>query len=483
MASRSPAWSKKTYDAYLVAMDDEDGGDYGGNTQAAVTKRTFTAASADGHLGGVAAGTAAAAGDFGERITAHAVQPAFDPEIFEYRTFVNVTTASVKVTLTANDTQSDGLITVNGTARAGGVAFDVPLAHGVTVLAVEVVSGDGLMTKAYTYSIARASDDTVANATLSFLEVTMDDGVVLNSTDLGGAPWPKCVKGCDANSRARCSAANPECVMDSARTTYVAPVPQRIGTISIAATATRRLGRCRAHLHQGAHREGRLGDVLSDSTRNVSLAALAAGGGDRVELVVTAGDGVTKRTYSIDVDRIGPGVYGEGFTPPTAAGIGVFASYGSDDALTVRAGTDPTVRDLTVIPAVDLAAPSFATSFPRVSSPASATIEMAVQLSEPGVVYYLVVPDGTRAPTSREVKEALELRTADLMVSSAVVAGNITSLKSLTSETVATVDSIVAAGAAYDVWFVAEDDARDYALNAKPNLQATPYQLDITTAS
>ena len=58
--------SKKTYDAYLVAMDDEDGGDYGGNTQAAVTKRTFTAASADGHLGGVAAVTAAAAaGDFG----------------------------------------------------------------------------------------------------------------------------------------------------------------------------------------------------------------------------------------------------------------------------------------------------------------------------------------------------------------------------------------------------------------------------------
>ena len=81
------------------------------------------------------------------------------------------------------------------------------------------------------------------------------------------------------------------------------------------------------------------------------------------------------------------------------------------------------------------------------------------------------------------MKEALELRTADLMVSSAVVAGNITSLKSLTSETVATVDSNVAAGAAYDVWFVAEDDARDYALNAKPNLQATPYKLDITTAS
>ena len=123
----------------------------------------------------------AAAGDKGEQITTHAVQPAFDPEIFEYRTFVNVTTASVKVTLTANDTQSDGLITVNGTSRAGGVAFDVPLAHGVTVLAVAVVSGDGTTTKRYTYKITRASDDTVTNATLSFLEVTLDDGVVLKS--------------------------------------------------------------------------------------------------------------------------------------------------------------------------------------------------------------------------------------------------------------------------------------------------------------
>ena len=276
----------------------------------------------------------------------------------------------------------------------------------------------------------------------------MDDGVVLNSTDLGGAPWPKCVKGCDANSRARCSAANPECVMDSARTTYVAPVPQRIGTISIAATATRAASGAVVRIFTKGHTaKVGLGDVLSDSTRNVSLAALAAGGARPRR----AGGHRGRRRHEEDVlDRRRP-------DRPGRVRRGLHASDGSrdrrirvvrgDDALTVRAGTDPTVRDLTVIPALDLAAPSFATSFPRVSSPASATIEMAVQLSEPGVVYYLVVPDGTRAPTSREVKEALELRTADLMVSSAVVAGNITSLKSLTSETVATVDSIVAAGA------------------------------------
>ena len=292
--------SKKTYDAYLVAMDDEDGGDYGGNTQAAVTKRTFTAASADGHLGGVAAVTAASPPAVGEQM--HATRAAaFDPEIFEYRTFVNVTTASVKVTLTANDTQSDGLITVNGTARAGGVAFDVPLAHGVTVLAVGRQRRRADDEGVHVLDCARV-DDTVANATLSFLEVTMDDGVVLNSTDLGGAPWPKCVKGCDANSRAVLGGepgVRHGLGEDDVR------APSRSGSARFPSRRRRRapLGRCRAHLHQGAHREGRFGGCALglDAQR---LARRAAAGGDRVELVVTAGDGVTKRTYSIDVDRI-----------------------------------------------------------------------------------------------------------------------------------------------------------------------------------
>ena len=224
--------------------------------------------------------------------------------------------------------------------------------------------------------------------------------------------------------------------MDAARTAYVAPVPRRVASISVAATATRAASGAVVRIFtKGHNNKVGLGDVLSYSTRNVSLSELSAIGGDRVELVVTAGDGVSKRTYTIDVERVGPGTYGEGFAPRTASG------FPYDDALTVRAGTDPTVRDLTVIPKLDLVAPSFVASFPRVSSVTSATIEMAVQLSEPGVVYYLVVPDGTRAPTSREVKEAKELRTADLMVSSAVVAGNITSLKSLTAETTALVDS------------------------------------------
>jgi hypothetical protein len=41
----------------------------------------------------------------------------------------------------------------------------------------------------------------------------------------------------------------------------------------------------------------------------------------------------------------------------------------------------------------------------------------------------------------------------------------------------------LAATTAYDVYFVAEDGAKDYSLAPKPNLQATPVKLNVTTAS
>ena len=101
---------------------------------------------------------------------------------------------------------------------------------------------------------------------------------------------------------------------------------------------------------------------------------------------------------------------------------------------------------------------------------------MVVQLDEPGTVYYCVLPDDARAPTSREVKEAAALR------DDAVKAGTITSLRSLTQETVVEVSGLTAS-TAYDVWFVAEDDAKDHSLAPKPNLQATPVSVDVTTAA
>jgi len=63
----------------------------------------------------------------------------------------------------------------------------------------------------------------------------------------------------------------------------------------------------------------------------------------------------------------------------------------------------PTVRDLTVIPALDILAPKWITSYPRTVNTTSSAVELVVQLDEPGVVYYMFLPDAARTPTSREV--------------------------------------------------------------------------------
>ena len=46
----------------------------------------------------------------------------------------------------------------------------------------------------YYLAITRARDNTVTNATLSIIDLTLDDGTRINSTMMGGRPWPRCVK-------------------------------------------------------------------------------------------------------------------------------------------------------------------------------------------------------------------------------------------------------------------------------------------------
>ena len=52
------------------------------------------------------------------------------------------------------------------------------------------------------------------------------------------------------------------------------------------------------------------GKPLATNPR-VNLYSLAANGGNTVDLVVTAADGVTRETYTIHIEQHGPGVYGE----------------------------------------------------------------------------------------------------------------------------------------------------------------------------
>ena len=131
------------------------------------------------------------------------MRPSLKTSVSTYHTVVGVSESSVTITATANDTQSADSIFVNGTRRASGTPFSETVAHGATTFEIVVVAGDGVTTRTYHLTVTRAVDDTVTNATLALLDLTFDDGTTLNSTQMGGAPWPRCVKGeCDANSRA-----------------------------------------------------------------------------------------------------------------------------------------------------------------------------------------------------------------------------------------------------------------------------------------
>lgn len=455
------------YVLYVVAEDDEATP----NLQSAPAVKPFTTGSSDATLSALVAATAGGAIE---------VRPSLKTSVSTYHTVVGVSESTVLITATANDTQSADKIFVNGTQRASGTQFSQTVAHGRTVFEIVVVAGDGVTERTYHLAVTRAVDDTVTNATLALLDLTFDDGTKLNSTQMGGASWPRCVKGCDANSRARCSAANPDCIIDSTVTKYAARIPARVDKVTITATPARSGASVRLYTHgnQGTEYPGGLPGYTSgkDLAGNevIDLRTLAAYAGDRIEVVVTAADGVTKQVHVIHIERYGVGVYGEGWTPPSASVPG--ARYGEDDALTTRVGVDPTVRDLTVIKTLDATAPGWIPSYPRTTSPSSGALEMVVQLDEPGTVYYCVLPNDARAPTSREVKEAAALR------EDAVKAGTITSLRSLTQETVVEVSGLTAS-TAYDVWFVAEDDAKDHSLAPRPNLQATPVSVDVTTAA
>jgi hypothetical protein len=472
---------KSTYDLYVTAIDD-DVKPYGHNLQKVATQLTFKAASTDAHMGGLLARTVDGAGVS----TQLKVQPGFKQSIFFYQAFVGVTTSTVLITPISNDTESAQRVYVNGTLRPSMQEFAVTVPHGKMVFEINVTAGDTVTAKTYIFAITRAKDDTVTNATLSILDITFDDGTAVNSTIMGGRSWPRCVKGCDAHAPARCSLANPECVMDAQLTEYIVRVPAGVQTMNVSALASQPQSHVQLYTlgTAGVNYPGGLPGYTTGKpllgNPTISLYSLASNGGNTIDLLVTAGDGVTQKTYTISVERFGPGVYGEGWKPvvPTTAMVGdrYGALYGADDPLTTRVGIDPTVRDLTVIPALDIAPPKWITTYPRTVNTTTSSVELVVQLDEPGVVWYLIVPGTARSPTSREVKEGPVLRT------DVVSYGNITSLRALTQEVAIVVPGLSAA-TAYDVWFVAEDKAIDLMLLPKPNLQKAPVRSNITTTA
>ncbi len=123
-----------------------------------------------------------------------------------------------------------------------------------------------------------------------------------------------------------------------------------------------------------------------------------------------------------------------------------------------------------VTSASDITPPVFSTGFPKLANIDATQADLEVSLNEAGKAYYIVVPDGSTAPTVAEVVARTNYGTVTLVANGAidVTAGGSTYSATLTSLTDKT---------NYDIYVVAEDD------EATPNLQTEAVKVDLYTVS
>jgi hypothetical protein len=105
----------------------------------------------------------------------------------------------------------------------------------------------------------------------------------------------------------------------------------------------------------------------------------------------------------------------------------------------------------------DVAAPVFTTDYPAFTNLLETEVNLNIKMDEPGLVFYSVLADGASAPTVNDVLNADTLIVADIA-----------------SDTTILIEGLTAA-AAYDVYFIAQDD------ETAPNVQDTTTLLEITT--
>ena len=120
--------------------------------------------------------------------------------------------------------------------------------------------------------------------------------------------------------------------------------------------------------------------------------------------------------------------------------------------------------------AQDIIAPEWTPDYPKVSAIANTDFNLLVNLNEPGKAYYVVLPDGSAAPTALQVKAGTNAADSPALKSGSISipSANTEYLFNISGLNVATV---------YDVYVVAED------AEITPNLQtAVASVADVTTS-
>ncbi len=184
--------------------------------------------------------------------------PAFASDTVSYTASVEHGVSSVTVTPAVNEDHAT--VTVDGTAVVSGTASSaVPLTAGkANDIEVVVSAEDTSVTKTYTVSVTRAGS---SDATLSAL--TISDGTLTPA-------------------------------FDSSKTAYTASVANSVASVTVTPTANESNATVAVN-----------GSAVDSGTASQAI-SLTAGQSTDVNVVVTAQDGVTTKTYTIAVTRAPP---------------------------------------------------------------------------------------------------------------------------------------------------------------------------------
>jgi len=180
------------------------------------------------------------------------LSPVFDAGIVNYKDTVNINTTSINVTPTTDDTQAS--VTVNGVAVvSGNASAAIPLAVGSNSISIVVTSHDGSSTKTYTIQVTRQSN----NAYLSNLGVS--SGTLSPAFTLTNGNYTVSVSGATASIAVTPTLNNP------------------YGSIQVNGTP------------------------LTSGTTSPPIPL--AVGNTKINILVTAQDGLTHKTYTVTVTR------------------------------------------------------------------------------------------------------------------------------------------------------------------------------------
>lgn len=138
--------------------------------------------------------------------------------------------------------------------------------------------------------------------------------------------------------------------------------------------------------------------------------------------------------------------------------VGLVGQFAADMQFTPRFSDDFT-----------LYLPTWTSGYPKAENPSPAGFTAKVNLSDPGIAYYVVLPNGAAAPTALQVKNGQD-------ASGTPVAANLAGIITCTLASTEYQDAIAGLTSAttYNVYFVAE---------AYTNLQTSPVMVPVTTST